>query len=211
MRVTAQVFIRLRRLGRLVPVVVVLAALLAGCAGRGSAGADSRQAAARVGSVEAAAKGLDGEYHLGAGDKLRIVVFGHADVSGEFVIDGSGNVALPLVGQFRASQLTVTGVQESLQKTLNDKYIVNPRVSVEVLNYRPFFILGEVQKPGSYPYVAGIDVIQAVALGGGYTRRARTSSVRVTRDTAQGRTVLSLPPSAPVLPGDTIEVERRLF
>lgn len=196
-----------RRIGGIFVLVALLALSLAGCGGRGI----SAPAGSAPVSADATLKGVDGEYHLGPGDKLRIVVFGHADVSGEFVIDGTDNVALPLVGQFRAGQLTVTGVQESLAKTLNDKYIVNPRVSVEVLNFRPFFILGEVQKPGSYPYIAGIDIIQAVALGGGYTRRARTSSVKVTRDTAQGRITLFAPPSAPVLPGDTIEVERRLF
>lgn len=166
-------------------------------------------ATAPVASGEAAAVGS--EYRMGPGDKLKIVVFGHQDVSGEFVIDGSGNVALPLVGQFKAGALTVFELQDTLQKNLNDNYIVNPRVSVEVLNYRPFFILGEVNKPGSYPYVAGIDVVQAVALAGGYTRRARTSAVSVTRDTREGRKLLSLEPEAPVLPGDTIEVQRRLF
>ncbi len=158
-----------------------------------------------------AATGVPDEYRLGPGDKLKVVVFGHQDVSGEFVIDGSGNIALPLVGQFKAGSLTVTEMQTSLQKTLNDKYIVDPRISIEVLNYRPFFILGEVSRPGSYPYVAGIDVTQAVALGGGYTRRARTSSVKITRDSGSGRNVFDALPSAPVLPGDTIEVERRLF
>ncbi len=164
-----------------------------------------------TGKVQAANHGVPTEYRLGSGDKLKIVVFGHQDVSGEFVLDGSGNVALPLVGQFKAGGLTVTELQDSLQKTLNDKYIVNPRISIEVLNYRPFFILGEVGRPGSYPYVAGIDVLQAVALGGGFTRRARTSSVKIVRDGKDGRITLIASPEDPVLPGDTIEVERRLF
>lgn len=151
------------------------------------------------------------EYHLGSGDKVRVVVFGHKDVSGEFVIDGSGNLSLPLVGQFKAGGLTVTELQNSLQKTLNEKYYVNPKVSVEVVNYRPFFILGEVNRPGSYPYVAGIDVLQAVALGGGFTRRARTSSVTIIRDSKDGRVTLTAGPEAAVLPGDTIQVGRRLF
>lgn len=183
--------------------VLVLAVGVGGCAPRHSAVPASSRAAP--------ASGVPEEYRLGPGDKLKIVVFGHPDVSGEFVIDGTGNVAMPLVGQFKAGALNVTEMQDSLQKTLNDKYIVNPRVSIEVLNYRPFFILGEVNRPGSYPYVAGIDVTQAVALGGGYTRRAKTSSVRITRDSGSGRTTLDAAPGAAVLPGDTIEVERRLF
>lgn len=189
---------------------VLLVVLVVGIAACGSRSGSRSVAPVATGAT--APNGIIGtEYRLGPGDKLKIVVFGHADVSGEFVLDGSGNVALPLVGQFKAGTRTVTELQDALQKTLNDQYIVNPRVSIEVLNYRPFFILGEVNKPGSYPYVAGIDVIQAVALGGGYTRRAKTSSVRVTRDTREGRIVLTLPPEAPVLPGDTLEVQRRLF
>lgn len=191
--------------------VLVLVLAMAACSGGTRAPETSLRNVADAGARGARASGVGTEYRLGPGDKLKIVVFGHQDVSGEFVIDGSGNVALPLVGQFSAGALTVTELQESLHKTLNEKYIVNPRVSVEVLNYRPFFILGEVNKPGSYPYVAGIDVVQAVALGGGYTRRARTSSVKVTRDTRDGRTVLTLEPGARIFPGDTIEVQRRLF
>lgn len=155
--------------------------------------------------------GVPTAYRLGPGDKLRIVVFGHKDVSGEFVIDGSGNIAMPLLGQFGAGHMTVTELQNALQAELNKSYIVNPRVSVEVLNYRPFFILGEVNKPGSYPYIAGITVLQAVALGGGYTRRARTSTAEVTRVTPDGRVTLEVRPNDPVLPGDTIEIGRRLF
>ncbi len=195
------------KFGIFIAVLLALTVALSACARRQPA------PVASVESVQEAAgeAGITDEYRLGPGDKLKVVVFGHQDVSGEFVIDGSGNLSLPLVGQFKAGALTVPGLQESLRQTLNDKYIVNPRVSIEVLNYRPFFILGEVNKPGSYPYVAGIDVTQAVALGGGYTRRARTSSVRITRETGQGRVTLSAQPHTAVLPGDTIEVERRLF
>lgn len=151
------------------------------------------------------------EYRLGSGDKLKIVVFGHEDVSGEFVVDGGGNIATPLIGRFPAGGKTVTELQDSLTTTLNENYIVNPKISIEVLNYRPFFILGEVQKPGSYPYVAGIDVLQAVALGGGFTRRARTSSVTIQRDGKDGRYSFTAQPEARVLPGDTVRVDRRLF
>lgn len=181
-----------------------------------SQAADMRTAASRLeDSVAPASGGPQARrptvYRLGPGDKLRIIVFGHKDISGQFVIDGSGNIAMPLLGQFAAGGLTVTELEKGLQTALNKNYIVNPRVSVEVLNYRPFFILGEVNRPGSYPYITGITVLQAVALGGGYTRRARTSTAEVTRVTPDGRVTLSLGPEAPVLPGDTIEVGRRLF
>ncbi len=154
---------------------------------------------------------LDAEYRLGAGDRLRITVFGHEDLSGEFTIDGSGNIALPLLGQFPAARQTVTELQSGLREALDKDYLVDPRVSVEVTNYRPFFILGEVNSAGSYPFIAGITILEAVAIGGGYTRRARTSSATVTRMTPEGRVEIRMPPEAPVFPGDTIYIERRLF
>ncbi len=195
---------KFRFMGLLSAAVVALG--LAACGGGRPDAPQAAPAAARAADAAAPT-----DYRLGAGDRLKIVVFGHQDVSGEFVVDGSGNLALPLVGQFRAGALTVPELQEALAATLNEKYIVDPRISIEVLNYRPFFILGEVNKPGSYPYVAGIDVLQAVALGGGFTRRARTSEVRIVRDTKEGRTVITARPEDTVLPGDTIEVGRRLF
>lgn len=154
---------------------------------------------------------LDAEYRLGAGDRLRITVFGHEDLSGEFTIDGSGNIALPLLGQFPAARQTVTELQSGLREALDKDYLVDPRVSVEVTNYRPFFILGEVNSAGSYPFIAGITILEAVAIGGGYTRRARTSSATVTRMTPEGRVEIRMPPEAPVFPGDTIYIDRRLF
>lgn len=194
---------------RRIVMALLLALVVAACSGAGGSITGDTPKASESGP------GHDGvhsaEYRLGSGDKLKIVVFGHQDVSGEFVVDGSGNIAMPLIGQFKAGGLTVTELQTSLTTTLNAKYIVDPKISVEVLNYRPFFILGEVNKPGSYPYIAGIDVLQAVALAGGFTRRARTSSVKIVRDVKDGRTTFSGLPEDTVLPGDTIEVERRLF
>ena len=153
----------------------------------------------------------DAQYRLNVGDKLNIVVFGHEDVSGEFQIDGGGNITMPLLGQVAAANRIVTQLQAEITAALDKDYIVNPRVSIEVLNYRPFYILGQVNAPGSYPYVSGMDVRQAVAIAGGFTRRARTSTVTVIRESAEGTVEIEATPDVPVLPGDTIEVERRLF
>jgi protein involved in polysaccharide export with SLBB domain len=151
------------------------------------------------------------DYHLGPGDKVKINVFNNPDVSGEAVLDSGGDIAMPLLGQVPAQNLTVTELQTKIAELLNKQYLVDPKVSVEVLNYRPFFILGEVGRPGSYPYIAGVTVRQAVAIGGGYTRRARTSSVSIVRQTPLGEERLEALAETPVLPGDTVEVGRRLF
>ncbi len=151
------------------------------------------------------------DYYLGPGDKVKINVFNNPDISGEAVLDSGGDIAMPLLGQVGAQNLTVTQLQTKITDLLNKQYLVDPKVSVEVLNYRPFFILGEVGRPGSYPYIAGVTVRQAVAIGGGYTRRARTSSVSIVRQSPLGEERIEALAETPVLPGDTVEVGRRLF
>src|SRR5512144_965299 len=128
----------------------------------------------------AAAPGSDdiAGYTLGSGDKVRVTVFGHEDLSGEFEVDGSGNVSLPLIRNIKAEGLTVRQLEQTIAERLSPDYLLNPSVSVEVLNYRPFYIYGEVTKPGSYPFVNGMTVVTAVAMAGGFTYRARTSKVR---------------------------------
>lgn len=151
------------------------------------------------------------DYYLGPGDKLNVTVFGQADLSGEFEIDSSGFISMPLMGQIEAADRTVRDLQKQLEARLDKEFIVDPRVSIEVRNFRPFFILGQVNKPGSYPYQSGIDIRQAVAIGGGFTRRALTDAVLLIRRTSEGKIRYKATLDVPVLPGDTIEVERRLF
>ena len=149
-------------------------------------------------------------YRLGSGDKIRVQVFGHEDLGGEFSVDGSGNISLPMVRSVRAEGLTVSELEDEIENHLKPEYLLNPRVSVEVLNYRPFYIHGEVNQPGEYPYADGMTVIKAVALAGGYTYRARQSKVRITSVGTRGG-ARDAEPTSPVLPGDVIEVPERYF
>lgn len=180
------------------------------------------------------------EYRLGTGDKLRVTVFGQPDMSGEFAVDAGGQVTIPLVGAVDAARLTVAELTKSITDRLAKDFLVDPKVSVDVLNYRPFYVLGEVKSPGSYAYVVGINIRQAIAIAGGFNRRAKTSMVTLYRDsrtgTEQKGTALidvdrqltgerfgqrqahqlveeefEADLDAPVLPGDTIDVDRRLF
>lgn len=150
-------------------------------------------------------------YTLGSGDKVRVTVFGHEDLSGEFEVDGSGNVSLPLIRNIKAEGLTVRQLEQTIAERLSPDYLLNPSVSVEVLNYRPFYIYGEVTKPGSYPFVNGMTVVNAVAMAGGFTYRARTGSVRITRGNDPQRKQITADKDTPVLPGDVIEVPERYF
>ncbi len=148
-------------------------------------------------------------YWLDTGDKLRVIVFGEEDLSGEFEVDGTGAVSLPLIGQVHARGQTLRRFERAVEAKLRDGYLTDPRVSAEVLKYRPFDIIGEVKAAGEYPFASGMHVLNAVALAGGYTYRANKSRVSITRD----GTEREFPASAatPVLPGDVVQVPERFF
>lgn len=152
-----------------------------------------------------------GEYRLGAADQLRITVFGEPELSGEYVLDGTGTVSLPLVGEVPAMNLTVREFQRAVEARFADGYLREPRINAEVLNYRPFYILGEVRQPGEYPYSNGLTVLNAVATAGGFTYRANESVILIkgAEDTQEFR--VQLDAATPILPGDTIRVVERFF
>ena len=98
-----------------------------------------------------------------------------------------------------------------LLRACDPKYLNDPRVSVQVLGYRPFYIVGEVKSPGSYPYVDGMVVMNAVALASGFTYRAREDEFYITRAIDPDRQRRLALPHSPVLPGDLITVRERYF
>ena len=153
----------------------------------------------------------DSAYKLDAGDKLRVIVFGEMDLGGEYEVDGSGFVRLPLIGQLRAGGLAVNEFEDSMKAALEKGYLRDARVSVEVINYRPFYILGQVNRPGEYPYVNGMSVLNAVALAGGYTYRANESSVYIRRRGAMEESLAPVDQRTRVNPGDIITVRERFF
>ncbi len=151
------------------------------------------------------------DYVLGHGDRIRITVFGHDDLTGEYLLSETDTVSLPLVGVLDFDGATLGEAQRIVVDALKPDYLVDPRVSVEVLEYRPFYIIGEVNDPGAYPYVNGMTVIEAVALGGGFSYRARTNRVMVIRATDETRTENEIDVNDKVLPGDVVRVAERLF
>jgi len=152
------------------------------------------------------------QYRLGPGDRIQIKVFGQDDISGEFEISAAGELSVPLIGQITAENLTLGELSQVLTTALDTNFIVDPKVSIEVTNYRPFFILGQVGKPGSYKYQPGLNARMAIAIGGGYTRRAREEPITIFRTNSAGELVrFRVDQNAIILPGDTVEVHRRLF
>lgn len=151
------------------------------------------------------------DYRLGAGDRIRITVFGHEDLSGEFTLSALGNVSLPLVGILELNGLALDDAERAVVSALSPDYLLDPRVSIEVLVYRPFYMLGEVNNPGAYEYVDGMTVNEAVALAGGFTYRARKRRVVVIRASDEDRVERSIPVTEAVLPGDVVKVLERMF
>lgn len=151
------------------------------------------------------------EYRLGASDQLRITVFGEPELSGEYLIDGTGVVSLPLVGDINALNLSVREFQNKLEARYADGYLREPRVNAEVMNYRPFYILGEVRTPGEYPYSNGLTILNAVATAGGFTYRANENVILIKSANDSEEYRVKLDPGAKVLPGDTIRVVERFF
>jgi polysaccharide export outer membrane protein len=151
------------------------------------------------------------EYKLGSGDKVRVTTFGEQNLTGEFQVSGTGKIALPLVGEIDALGLTAPQLAERVQNALKQGYLKDPHVSIEVLNYRPFYILGEVKSPGTYPYTNGLTVKNAVATAGGFTYRANEKKVFIKRVDADKEKAYPLTDLTPVAPGDTIRIVERLF
>lgn len=149
-------------------------------------------------------------YLLGAGDRLRIVVAGHPRDSGEFDVDGLGKMDYPPLGRIRAQGRTIAEMRTVIRAGLDKAFDLNPEITIEVLNFRPFYIYGEVKRAGRYPYVAGLTVGRAVKIAGGFTGRARQSPIDLVREGRKGIVKLSGGLDRPVLPGDIIEISRQL-
>lgn len=151
------------------------------------------------------------EYRLGAGDKLRITVFGEESLGGDFSVSGTGRLSLPLIGDVTVGGLTLPQAQGLIEKRYGAGYVRQPRISAEVIEYRPFYILGEVNKPGQYPFRVGLTVHQAVATAEGFTYRANTRRVLIKRDGSDEEVEVRLTAATPVEPGDTIRVKERFW
>jgi len=179
--------------------------LLAGCGGHANMAATTMPVTPQSADLPTY------RYPLSGGDKLRVAVFGVPQLGGDFTIGGSGFIALPLIGEVEAKGLTSTQLQERIATKLADGYVNEPRVSVEVLTTRPYYILGEVNKPGEYAFADGLTIEAAVARAGGYTYRAKTKEVTIKHVSETTASRYTVTPTTTVAPGDTIRVQERWF
>lgn len=172
-------------------------------------------------SAESCAPGSDlpplpdtppGPYLLGVDDQVRIISFGEEQLTGPFRVNDRGEIAMPLIGSIVADGLTTTELEARIkQRMLEKKLLLDPSVSVEILGYRPIFVLGEVSKPGQYPYQPGMTVLTAVAVAGGFTYRAQTDEASILRKINGHPVEGRVPRGMEVRPGDVINILERYF
>ena len=192
--------------------------LLTGSSGSGglfgalrSAPRQSYAAAPVVYAAQPVPIGYDSAYHLDAGDKMRIVVYGQEGLTNTYAIDAGGAITMPLIGSVPARGRTPAGLASEIAGRLRNGYIREPSVAVEIEAYRPFFILGEVAAPGQYPYVPNMSVESAVAIAGGFSPRARRDHVTLTHTDSSGPMRVVVPLGTSLSPGDTVLVGERWF
>jgi polysaccharide export outer membrane protein len=150
-------------------------------------------------------------YVLGPNDRIRLKVYGEPEITGEYEIDSGGQVSIPLAGHIRAAGTTTRQLERSIAAALAKGIVRDPRVNVEIAQYRPYYILGEVKKSGEYPYRLGLTVMDAVASAGGFTYRANESKVYLRRSGAGAEQIYALDAPVPVFPGDNIRIPERYF
>ncbi|HEY5716339.1 MAG TPA: polysaccharide biosynthesis/export family protein [Psychromonas sp.] len=151
------------------------------------------------------------DYILDTGDEIRIVVYDEPDLTVRLFISDDGYINFPFIGIVFVTGKTTVEVQNIIHNGLKGDYLLNPSVQVDVVTYRPFFIHGEVKKPGAYPYKPGLTINQAVVLGGGFTERASTSKIYIKTGKNSGSSRKNVSLSDSVSPGDTITVEQSFF
>lgn len=184
--------------------IMAIASLgVAACTGGAKPALDPNQPA-----VEAM---VDTPYRLGLSDRVRITTHNEPTLTGEFQVGGTGTVSFPLIGEVPAQGKTAAELEQALTARLRDGYLRDPRVAVEVTSFRPFFILGEVERPGRYPTAEGMTIGRAVALAGGYTYRANKKKVFVRRRGDNVEREIDSEADVAVAPGDILRIGERYF
>lgn len=150
-------------------------------------------------------------YRLQAGEKIHVTVYDEPSLSGDYQVDPTGFVSLPLAGTVKAAGLTQQQLEGVLEKSFSSEYLKDPKITVSVSEFRPFYIVGEVEKPGAYPYTGGLNVLSAIAIAGGRTYRANLSDVLIQHPGEAAMHEYDATTPIPILPGDIVEIPRRYF
>jgi polysaccharide export outer membrane protein len=179
--------------------------------GSAAASDGTRQSPPPTETVTVEASRYSDDYRLGAGDKVRVTVYDETDLSGEFQVDGSGYVRLPLVGQVKAGGRTAHQLEGDVSGALADGYLKNPRIAVEVTTYRPFYIIGQVNRPGQYPYTSNMSALDAVGVAGGFTDHAVESTLHIRHEGETKELDVPADETVKIEPGDVVRIDQTAF
>ena len=189
--------------------LIILASIFPLCAGCNSPGAIDVTGA--IPDQSAFVDAASGVPRLQAGEKIKVTVFGEANLSGDYVIDPGGFVSLPLAGTIKAGGKTKLELEQELAKKFRGEFLRNPKVTVDVAEFRPFYVLGEVAKPGEYPFKSGLNAMSAMAVAGGQTYRASNSKILVQRANESVMREYNMNSNIQIYPGDLIRIPERYF
>lgn len=189
--------------------VLIGTAMLGACSSQSLDGTPAASAAAT--SNLGAKPELSRIYRLGIGDKVKVTVFGETELSGQFEIGATGSLAIPLIGEIPAKGTSIVEIKDAISARLRQGYLKDPKVSVEIVTYRPFYIHGEVRSGGEFAFKNGVTLRDAIAISGGYTYRANHDYVLLIREGTAREVKVTLPSMELVMPGDNIRVPERFF
>jgi polysaccharide export outer membrane protein len=193
---------------RVVALCLLQALILAGCSASGQIASQDVQVSSYG---PPSSRGPVGPYVLGPGDKVRLKVYGDADVNGEYEVNSAGFVSIPLVGQVKAAGLTTSQLENALVARMKGKIAQDPKINVEIATYASFYVYGEVKKAGVYPFQPGLTVADAVATAGGLTYRADENKVLLQRAGSRSAVIVPVDGTVRVYPGDNLRVAERYF
>jgi protein involved in polysaccharide export with SLBB domain len=188
-------------------IALVMATFVSGCASE-----VAPHTAQALPPGAAAAQDATVDFQLASDDKIHVTVFGADQISGDYTVDPSGNVNIPLAGTISAAGATLDQLTDRIAGRLRDEHMVtNPQISISVISTRPFYILGEVDKPGAYPFHQGLNIVSAVATAGGFKYRADQDHVFIRRGGKGDEVQVPFASAAPIYPGDIIRIPDRNF
>lgn len=152
-------------------------------------------------------------YKLGNGDKIKVTIFGEQELSGTYLVNEEGFLSMPLIGDIEVKGQTIQDVKNTIIARLSDGYLVDPSVAIEVAEFRPIYVMGEVNAPGKYSFITDMTVRNAVAIAGGFTYRANQKSVRILRELNKHSVyrIEGVDPDMKIEPGDTVLIKERFF
>lgn len=151
-------------------------------------------------------------YRLGSGDFINLTVYGEDELSVKKArVNDIGEVTIPLIGKVKVENHSIAEVESLIEEKFLDGYLKHPQISITIAEYRPVFISGEVKDPGSYPYVEGLTIRQAITIAGGFTDKASMRKIKLVKEGTAKEQNVAEQLDMFIEPGDVLTIGESLF